>query len=965
MSDVNVERDLSPWVVELLLRRVLTRRAALSAWWCRMMCLVVCWRFASSLLALSANVIKRVTSRSRTTRFRAFAFALPAIVMFFGACCPGRADNAQYFYDPAGRLTGVVDPANGSAQYNYDAVGNILSVVRRPITDLFVAQVSPSRGHPGDVVTISGTGFGTTADTTVSFNGQAATPTAVSATQITVTVPSGAASGAVSVTSPAGTALSSATFTVTPINPVSISGVSPSQADQGATVTISGSGFDPVPANNKVRVNGRFARLTAATSSTLTAVVPAVSSGNVTVTTKDGTATSSSYLVVPPLPYLASAVGSTVNSSIGSSGTVSIASAGKIGLILFDATAGQQMSMTVTASSFSSGTVTLYGPDGSTVASASTVSAGTAIGRQLLTLSGTYAVLLAPGSGQTGSATVSLNTVPPDVTGTIAANATPVSLTTTLAGQNMSLTFSGTAGQRVDLLAQFTGLGGCPSFGVTILQPDGVTKLFNSTGCGNGPLFTGPLLLPVGGTYKIMASLVGSAVGTGTFTLYTVPPDLTATIAANGTPVSLTTTVPGQNMSLTFSGTAGQRISLYAQFSGLGGCSSFGLAILQPDGITQLFGNTGCGNGPLFVEPLVLPVGGTYTILVGFAGTNVGTATLTLYTVPPDPTATIAANATPVSLTTTVPGQNMSLTFSGTAGQRISLTTQGSSGLNSCGIVMKILQPDGTTTLYSDTCLTTSPRFSDVLVLPVTGTYTIQYNPALIAIGTATFTLNTVPPDVTGTITIGGGAVSLTTTVGGQNMSLTFTGAAGQRISMLSQSDAALNSCGITLKILQPNGTTVVYSDSCLTTSPRFSDVQTLPVAGTYTIQYNPAGTAIGTATFTLYDVPPDVTGTTTVGQAAANYTTTVPGQAIRVSFAGTSGQSVTVAAGRVSATPSSACYKITTLAPNGSTVRGDQSCSASYSSGSLSLSQTGTYTVVVDPTDVAIGTFSAGVSTP
>jgi hypothetical protein len=143
-------------------------------------------------------------------------------------------------------------------------------------------------------------------------------------------------------------------------------------------------------------------------------------------------------------------------------------------------------------------------------------------------------------------------------------------------------------------------------------------------------------------------------------------------------------------------------------------------------------------------------------------------------------------------------------------------------------------------------------------------------------------------------------------------------------------------------------------------------DVLTLPVAGTYTIQANPTGENVGTATFTLYNVPPDVTGTATVGQPASNYTTTVPGQAIQVGFAGTSGGSATVAVGVVSTTPSSLCYKITTIAPDGTTtVRGDQSCSAAYSSGSLSLPQSGTYTVVVKPMGVAFGTFSVGVSTP
>jgi hypothetical protein len=367
---------------------------------------------------------------------------------------------------------------------------------------------------------------------------------------------------------------------------------------------ISGSGFDPLPANNKIFVNGLYAGVASASSTTLTALVPTVTSGYVSVTSPSGTATTSTYLVVPPLPYLVSSVGSVVNSSIGSSATSSVASAGQIGLILFDATAGQRVSMKVAASSFGSATLALYGPDGATTVPATGIATNTFIDVQFLARAGTYTVVIAPATGQTGSATVTLYSVPPDATATIAANATPVSQTATAPGQNMSLTFTGAAGQRIGLLSHGdAGLsaGGCFNF-LDILAPDGTTRLYSVSCLGTAPtIFSDALVLPVAGTYTIQFSPGLMATGTATFTLYNVPPDATGAISVGGGAVSLVAMVPGQNMSLAFTGTAGQRISLLAQIdAGLtaGGCGN-ALNILEPDGATRLYTNSCLSSAPI------------------------------------------------------------------------------------------------------------------------------------------------------------------------------------------------------------------------------------------------------------------------------------------------------------------------------------------------------------------------------
>ncbi len=65
---------------------------------------------------------------------------------------------------------------------------------------------------------------------------------------------------------------------------------------------VQGYGFDPLPSNNVVKFNGVTATVSSATAYTLTVVVPAgATTGNVTVTNTNGTATSpSSFTVVGP-----------------------------------------------------------------------------------------------------------------------------------------------------------------------------------------------------------------------------------------------------------------------------------------------------------------------------------------------------------------------------------------------------------------------------------------------------------------------------------------------------------------------------------------------------------------------------------------------------------------------------------------------------------------------------------------
>ena len=63
-------------------------------------------------------------------------------------------------------------------------------------------------------------------------------------------------------------------------------------------------------------------------------------------------------------------------------------------------------------------------------------------------------------------------------------------------------------------------------------------------------------VLPVAGTYKIKLDPIGANTGSATLKLYTVPADISTTIIKNGATVTPTTTVPGQNATVTFTGVA-------------------------------------------------------------------------------------------------------------------------------------------------------------------------------------------------------------------------------------------------------------------------------------------------------------------------------------------------------------------------------------------------------------------------
>ena len=841
-------------------------------------------------------------------------------------------------YDELGRLVAVIDPAGDTVTYSYDSAGNLLSISRGTASQLSILEFTPNKAPIGSPVTIYGTGFSATPSANVvKFNGTVAVVSASSSTQISTTVPAGATTGLISVTTAAGTVSSSTPFTVGTDAPI-ITSFTPTIGTAGTAVTISGSNFDTTTYGNRLEFNGTRSIVTAASATSLTTSVPTgATSGHISDTTPAGKGVSSGYFFIPPAPLTAADVEVFSTMAIGQTKVVTITTANKVAMVLFDGVVGQRVSLKLTGVTISSSSVSILNPDGSTFGSASVSTSGGFIDAKDLPVSGTYTILVDPSSTNTGSMTLELYGVT-DVMGTITPGGSAVTVTTTIPGQNAQLTFAGTAGQRMSVNGS-SAFGVCWNLG--IYKPDG-TQLTNTFSCGSS-IFIEPTALPDTGNYTVRIDPTGSVTGQGTATLYEVV-DISGSISIGGAPVSITTTTPGQLARLSFTGTAGQRISL-------NGSSTFStcwnLGIYKPDG-TQLTNTFSCGSS-IFIEPLLLPDSGSYTVVLDPSGAGTGGGTATLYEVA-DVTGSIAINGPSVNVTLGTPGQVARLSFDGTAGQRISLN--GSSTFSTCWN-LGIYKPNGTQLTNTFSC--GSSIFIEPLLLPESGSYTVVLDPSGAGTGGGTATLYEVT-DVTGSITVSGPSVLVQLPTPGQQGRLTFEGTAGQRISALG-SGSTFTTCW-NVGIYKPDGSQLANTFTC--GSSAFVEPQLLPVSGTYTVVVDPSGAGTGQASVNIYDVV-DVTGSITLGGPAVNVNLTVVGQNASYTMSGTAGQQATV---RVTSNTMS-CVRVTLLKPDGTSMTNTFSCGGSFNLATQTLPVTGTYTITVDPSGTNTGSLSLSVTNP
>ncbi|MGK5500844.1 IPT/TIG domain-containing protein [Streptomyces sp. URMC 125] len=468
-------------------------------------------------------------------------------------------DSAVYAYDAAGRLVGVTDPGGETARYRYDEVGNRLGVDRFPSTDLSVLSLVPVRAPAGATVTLSGTGFSATpADNTVSFGGTTAEVTDASANRLRVEVPEDAADGPVSVTTGGSTARSPEPFVLAPDAPT-ISSLQPGSGEVGAQVVLTGSGFAPAATDNVVRFGGDMvAEVVEGSDTALTVTVPpGAADGPVEVATPDGRAASAARFDVQG----GSGEGvfeTTAETSVtdDSPPTVSVTTPGNRARILFDAEQGDDIGFGFTGVTFNEYvTLRLIDPRGERVdGSASVGRSGGDWEVRDLPVTGTYTLVVDPGSGNIGELTV---TVSAPAGGELDFTGGPAETAMSRAGQDGRWTFAADEGDSLSVGVDAAGMDE-PLY-ARLYGPDGaqVESVYVSGGS------TGSLdiaSLSQAGRYRLFLDPQNGATGTAAVTgsHYADAGQLGTT----GPETDLALLHPGQNGTARFAAEAGQRFSL-------------------------------------------------------------------------------------------------------------------------------------------------------------------------------------------------------------------------------------------------------------------------------------------------------------------------------------------------------------------------------------------------------------------
>ncbi|TVR54178.1 MAG: Ig-like domain-containing protein [Gemmatimonadales bacterium] len=552
----------------------------------------------------------------------------------------------------------------------------------------------------------------------------------------------------------------------------------------------------------------------------------------------------------------------------------------------------------------------------------------------VLDATGEYQIEIVHTFGDGIDARITLWEVPPDAQAETAIDGDPGVVVVEAPAQNASVTFDGDAGDAVTVqVSQTWGCGG-----YELRAPSGEV-LWDPFTCGNP--FSGPLVLTESGTWTLFLDPNREAIGEAEVLVRSILLDAQAETSIDGEPAVITIDTPGQNALVTFDGAVGDSITV--QVIRTFGCTDYELR--APSGAV-LWTRFDCGNP--FSDLLVLTETGTWTLVIDPRGSTVGEATVFVRSVPPDAQAVTSIDGDPGVVVIEAPAQNAFVTFEGAAGDSITLQVIRTFGCTD----YELRAPSGTAFWTRFDC---GNPFSDLLVLPESGTWTLVIDPRGSTVGEATVFVRSVPPDAEAVTSIDGDPGVVVIEAPAQNALVTFEGAAGDRISV-----QVIRTFGCTdYELRAPSGEVLWGPFSC---GNPFSDLLVLTETGTWTLVIDPRGSTVGEATVFVRSVPLDAEGAATIGGEPLELAITAPAQNARVWFDGQASQQVLIQSDRVS----SGCARYTLSGPDGEVIGGlNRVLRCGALSENVTLPSSGTYTLLIDPDGTWTGLTRTTVSEP
>ncbi len=695
--------------------------------------------------------------------------------------------------------------------------------------------------------------------------------------------------------------------------PVTVTGFSPSIGGPGQVVAVTGSGFAPDPVQNAVALHGTPCAVQSATATTLSFVVPeAATTGPITVTTAGSTATTAdSFTVVHGV------VISDFSPKVGKVGTP----------------------LAITGFNFdpvASGNVVRVGGGPASVGDASltalqaTVGAGASSGKISVTARGSTGTseedfFFVPSSYTVANVGVTRRIAPGEDA--------PVSLP--IAGQIGLVVFDGVQGQNVSLYV--SGNTFPAMITVKLFSPSGaeLVPYPGAVPAGQSAKLVPPAL-PSTGVYTVVIQPAAGA--TGSLHLQVLP-DVVVALQDGAVPAAMSL-ANGQNGRCTFTADAGDTLGFGFPALTLTPAVSVTLSLLLPNG-------TRVGwvipSAPGSWQLPAITTAGTYTLLVEPGGTAAASLSLLLSR---PLTGTIAADGTPKRFETVRPGQGGRYTFSATEGQSFTLRATSSAGFVN-NAYMEIRKPDGNLLPSGSASFSANRDLKLSLgVLSSTGTYTVKITPAGLSVGSVDLRLI---PESTGTVVVGDPALPVTLAAG-QDGRYAFAANVGDTLALGVPTLSTTPATSVTLLLLLPNGSP--WSQTTLY-GPGSWQLPAITTAGTYTLVVQPGGTAAASLSLLLSR---PLTGTIAADGTPKRFETARPGQGGRYTFSATAGLSFTLR--RTSSPGFVSGGTIEIKKPDGNQLAYTGLSGNTDSKINLKvLPATGTYTVLVTPAGISVGT--------